>query len=88
MDPIKKKILLKMTDHAMFKLGQPSTQTGIVATLGCITWFTVHNTYVQIGAVVVNLITGLYNWFRNEITQAELDAKAIMKDVKNDNPGA
>lgn len=80
MDPIKKKVILKLTDSAMQSLAQPSTQTGIVAVLSAMTFFTVHNIYVQVGTVVVNLITGIYNWFRKELMQADIEAHKIVEN--------
>ena len=81
MDAVKKKIALKILDSGMVKLSQPSTQTGIATMLGCITFFSVHNTYIQVGTVVLNFVIGVYNWIRNEITQVELEAAKAVANV-------
>lgn len=75
-----KKLLLKLLDSGMFKFSQPTTWTSIAQILSGITYFQSHDNIIKIGSAIIILIASLYNWFRNEITKAELEAK--LNDIK------
>jgi hypothetical protein len=67
-----KELLLKITDSGLLKLNQPTTVTAIVQILSGISFFETHNDIIKSGSAIVILVASLYNWFRNEITKADL----------------
>lgn len=67
-----KELLLKITDSGLLKLNQPTTVTAIVQILSGISFFETHNDIIKSGSAIIILAASLYNWFRNEITKADI----------------